>query len=387
MFDYLIVGAGLAGCVLAERISAVCEQRVLVVDLRDHVGGNCYDYHDEHGILLHAYGPHWFHTNSERVFHYLSRFTTWRHHFHVVQSYVDGQHLPMPVNIDTLNLLYGLRLRTADEMQAYLDSVREPIETPRNAEEQVTGRMGRNLYEKLFRGYTVKQWGRDPAELSPSVTARIPIHLNHDHRYFLDRYQGLPSGGYTRMFRRMLANPGIAVLLKTDFRRALDCVRFKRLIYTGPIDSFFDHRYGPLPYRSVRFEHQTYDVERYQPVQQVNFPDSFDFTRSVEWKHATGQRHPQTTVTREYPAEPTGDHDKFYPVPTEESEEQRRRYRRLADRLRSVIFVGRLADYRYYNMDQIVARALHVFETSVLRGEPALTPVRGGGLVASPHVG
>lgn len=219
------------------------------------------------------------------------------------------------------------------------------------------------------------------------MTARIPVHLNHDYRYFLDRYQGLPSGGYTRMFRRMLANPGIAVLLKTDYRRVVDCVRFKRLVYTGPIDSFFDNRYGPLPYRSMRFEHQTYDVERYQPVQQVNFPDSFDFTRSIEWKHATGQRHPQTTVTREYPAEPTGDQDKFYPVPTEESEEQRRRYRRLADRLRSVIFVGRLADYRYYNMDQVVARALHVFETSVLRGEPAVTPERGGELVASPHAG
>ena len=365
MLDYLIVGAGLAGCVLAERIASVQQKRVLLVDVRDHLGGCCQDYRDEHGILVHRYGPHWFHTSNEKVFEYLSHFTGWRPHVHVVQAEVEGKLVPLPINLDTLNLLYGMQLQSREEMTAFLDSVREPIVHPRNAEEQVLSLVGRDLYEKLFLGYTRKQWDREPSALLPSVTARIAVRFDHDYRYFVDRYQGLPDRSYSQMFARMVDHPNISVLLGIDYRSIVGCVRFDRMIYTGPIDSFFDCCYGPLPYRSLRFENETYAVERYQQRQQVNYPGPVPFTRRIEWKHATGQRHPMTTVTREFPAEPTGDHDKYYPVPTEDSERLHTRYRRVADGLSSVTFVGRLADYRYYNMDQVVARALDVFENEI----------------------
>lgn len=376
MFDYLIVGAGLAGCVLAEQISTHLNQRVLLVDLREHIGGNCYDYYNDDGILVHKYGPHWFHTNAKHVFDYLSTFTQWRFHFHRVRSSIDGMLLPIPINMDTLNQLYGLNLQTPAQVQAYLDRVREPIANPANAEEMVLSRVGRDLYTRFFRGYTLKQWNCDPRRLEASVTARIPVYINRDDRYFQDTYQAMPLHGYTRMMQRMLAAPNISILLNTDYRTVLDCIKFNRLIYTGPIDSFFDFAYGHLPYRSLRFEHETHEVESYQPVQQVNYPNNYDFTRVIEWKHATGQRHSKTTITREYPCDPTDDCGKYYPVPTVENGSIYQLYKAEAEKLQSVHFLGRLAEYRYLNMDQVIARALHLFETQVAPIATRPIPIR-----------
>lgn len=366
MFDYLVVGAGFAGCVMAERIASQAGKRVLVVDVRDHIGGNAYDYYNEHGILMHKYGPHWFHTNNKRIFDYLSQFTAWRYHFHSVRSYVDGQLLPIPINCDTLNQLYGLELRSPQDVQRYLDSVKEDIPHPRNAEEVVLSRVGRNLYEKFFQGYTQKQWGRDPKSLDACVTARIPTYTNRDGRYFTDTYQGMPLHGYARLFANMLAHKNISVLLQTDYRSILDTIRFNRMIYTGPIDSFFDYAHGRLPYRSLRFEHETYDTAYYQQAQQINYPNNYDFTRVIEWKHATGQQHHKTTITREYPLEAEGEHGLYYPIPSQENAALYRRYQQDAEKLEHVLFLGRLADYKYYNMDQVVARSLHLFESHVV---------------------
>lgn len=372
MFDYLIVGAGFSGCVLAERIASQLNKRVIIVDLRDHIGGNAYDYYNEHGVLIHKYGPHWFHTNDQRVFHYLSQFTQWRYHAHTVRSSVDGLLLPFPINMDTLNQLFGMNLLSPQEVQAFLDSVREDIPQPRNAEEMVLSQVGRDLYNKFFKGYTLKQWGVDPKELDASVTGRIPTRTNRESRYFCDTYQVMPKHGYTEMFRRMIAHQNISVLLKTDFRSILDTIRFNRMIYTGPIDSFFDCMYGELPYRSVQFEHETHDMEYFQACQQINYPNDFDFTRVVEWKHATGQKHHQTTITREYSAKAIGEHDKYYPIPRAEHETLYRKYKQEADKMQCAAFLGRLAEYKYYNMDEVVTRALDLFLTQVVGWQPSL---------------
>lgn len=362
-YDYLVVGAGLSGAVVAERLAAGADRRVLVVEARPHVGGNCYDEYDEAGVLVHRYGPHWFHTRSARVLAYLSRFTGWRRHEHVVRADVGGRLVPVPVNRETLRLLCGVPLATAEDAAALLERLREPIAAPANAEEAVLARVGRGLYEQLFAGYTRKQWGREPSTLAASVTARIPVRTDEDMRYFTDAFQGVPDRGYTAMVRSILDHPRIEVVLGTDYRTVLGSTRFSRLVYTGPLDSYFDGAYGTLPYRSLRFRHQTFDQEWWQPVQQVNYPDDRPYTRTVEWKHATGQRLDRTTVTFEYPCAPTSDLDKYYPVPCPESDETAARYRAAAAGLASVSFLGRLADYRYYNMDQAVSRALGVART------------------------
>lgn len=359
-YDYLVVGAGLSGAVVAERLAAVADRRVLVVEARPHVAGNCYDEHDEAGVLVHRYGPHWFHTGSTRVLDYLSRFTGWRRHEHVVKADVDGQLVPVPVNRETLRRLLGVPLSSAAEAAALLARLREPIEAPANAEEAVLARVGRVLYEQLFAGYTRKQWGREPCTLAASVTARIPVRTDEDMRYFTDPFQGVPDLGYTAMVQRILDHPRIEVALGVDYRDVIGSTRFSRLVYTGPLDSFFDHAYGALPYRSLRFRHRTFQTEWWQPVQQVNYPDDRPYTRTVEWKHVTGQRLDRTTVTWEYPCAPTGDVDKYYPVPCPDSDEMAARYRTAAAALPTVSFLGRLADYRYYNMDQAVSRALGV---------------------------
>jgi UDP-galactopyranose mutase len=362
-YDYLVVGAGLSGAVVAERLAAGADRSVLVVEARPHVAGNCYDEYDEAGVLVHRYGPHWFHTGSARVLTYLSRFTGWRRHEHLVRASVGEQLVPMPVNRSTLRLLCGVPLASDAEALALLDRLREPIAAPANAEEAVVARVGRVLYEQLFAGYTRKQWGREPSSLAASVTARIPVRTNEDMRYFTDPFQGVPDRGYTEMVRRILDHPRIEVVLGTDYRDVIGSTRFSRIVYTGPLDSFFDHAYGRLPYRSLRFTSRTLDQEWFQPVQQVNYPDDRPYTRTVEWKHATGQRLPRTTVTWEYPCAPTSDVDKYYPVPCPDSDEMAARYRAASAALASVTFLGRLADYRYYNMDQAVSRALGVART------------------------
>ncbi len=351
MIDYLIVGAGLTGCVLAERLASRRGKTVLIVDKRDHVGGNCYDYYDPAGILVHKYGPHYFRTDNKTVLDYLSLFTDWYYHQYKIQANVDGQLVPLPINLDTINALYGLNL-SSFELNEFFEKVRTPIPEIKTSEDVVVNQVGQELYEKFFKNYTIKQWDMDPSELSPSVCARIPVRSNRDPRYFNARYQVMPKSGYTRMFMKLIAHPNIHLLLKTDFKTIKKHIPWKNLIYTGPIDEFFDNKFGPLPYRSLRFEFETMDQEWFQSVSQVNFPNDYDFTRIVEIKHATGQVHPKTTIVREYPA---AEGDPFYPIPREQNQQVYEKYRAEAKKLENVFFIGRLAQYKYLNMDEVVA--------------------------------
>ncbi len=367
-YDYLIVGAGFAGCVLAERIASQLDKKILIVEKRHHIGGNAYDFYNEEGLLIHKYGPHWFHTNSKYVFDYLSQFTFWHMHEHRVRSCVDGQLYPIPINMDTINQLYGLKLTKPEEVQAYLNSVRIPIDKPANAEEWVLSQVGKDLYEKFFKGYTIKHWGIHPKNLAASVTARIPVRFNRDDRYFNDIYQGLPKYGYSKLFENMTKSKKITLLLNTNYRQIIGDIKFNKMIYTGPIDEFFDSFFGILPYRSIRFEHLTIDQEYFQSYQQINYPNTFDYSRIIEVKHASGQKHPKTAITREYPCDPAeNNNEKYYPIPNQVNRELYQRYKIEAQKLKNVIFCGRLADYQYYNMDQVVARALHIFEKQLAK--------------------
>jgi UDP-galactopyranose mutase len=365
MFDYLIVGAGFSGSVLAERLASQHNKKVLIVDKRNHIGGNAYDHYNEHGILVHKYGPHWFHTNDKKVFDYLSQFTAWRFHYHRVRSYVDGMLVPIPINRDTLKLLYGLETDSPKQVQEFYDGVKVNINNPANSEEMVISQVGEELYNKFFKGYTLKQWDIHPKDLAASVTARIPVRTNRDDRYFTDTYQGIPKEGYTAMFEKMLNHPNISVLLQTDYREVMNEIPYNKMVYTGPIDSFFDYKFGKLPYRSLRFEHETLNQEFYQDFQQVNYPNEYDFTRIVEWKHATGQKSHLTTITREYSLAAEGDLEKYYPIPRDVNHELFKKYKAEADQLENVLFCGRLADYKYYNMDQVIARALMISEKNI----------------------
>lgn len=355
-FDYLIVGAGFAGSVLAERLARGSGRQVLLVDRRAHIGGNAYDHYDDAGILVHRYGPHIFHTNSKEVFDYLSRFTEWRQYQHKVLASVDGQLVPIPINLDTINRLYGLSLNSF-QMEEFLASRAEKIEQIRTSEDVVVSKVGRELYEKFFRGYTRKQWGLDPSELDAQVTARVPTRTNRDDRYFTDAYQAMPKHGFTRMFANMLDHPNIKLLLNTDYRHVKDIIPYRELIYTGPIDEFFDYRFGKLPYRCLEFKHETLNQERYQPVAVVNYPNDYAFTRVTEFKHLTGQEHPKTSIVYEYPQ---AEGDPYYPIPRRENSQIYKRYQELAEET-GVHFVGRLATYKYYNMDQVVAQALTLY--------------------------
>jgi UDP-galactopyranose mutase len=357
VYDYLVVGAGFAGSVIAERLARGSNRKVLLIDRRPHIGGNAYDHYDTAGILVHRYGPHIFHTNSDEVFAYLSRFTEWWGYEHRVLASVGGQLLPMPINLDTVNRLYGLDL-DAKGLEEYFRSVAEPRERIRNSEDVVVSKVGRDLYDKFVRNYTRKQWGLDPSELDPSVLARIPTRTNRDDRYFTDSHQAMPKHGFTRMFERMLDHPNIHIMLQTDYRDVREHVKWREMIFTGPVDEYFDYRFGPLPYRSLEFRHRTLDRERFQPVAVVNYPNEHDYTRVTEFKHLTGQSHPRTSVVYEYP-QAAG--DPYYPIPRPENAELYKRYQALADVTSRVHFVGRLATYRYYNMDQVVAQALTLY--------------------------
>jgi len=377
MFDYCIVGAGFAGSVLAERLARGSGKKVLVVERRPHVGGNAYDHYDETGILVHRYGPHIFHTNSRDVFQYLSRFTEWRPYEHRVIASVDGQRVPIPINLDTLNSLYA-RAMTTQEAEDFLVSVAEPRERYLTSEEVVVGRVGRELYEKFFRNYTRKQWGLDPSQLDASVTARVPVRTNRDARYFTDSYQAMPKHGYTRMFERMLSHPNIHVLLQTDYRDIEGIIPYGTMIYSGPIDEYFEYCYGKLPYRSLEFKHETHDQEWFQEAPVVNYPNEHLYTRVTEFKYLTGQRHSKTSIVYEYP---TSEGDPYYPIPTPENGELYRKYKALAAGESRTHFVGRLATYKYYNMDQVVAQALATYHKLLDRSSggatSAATPIAG----------
>lgn len=356
----LIVGAGFAGSVVAREL-AEAGHKILLMDKRSHIAGNAFDEYDERGILVHRYGPHIFHTNSHRIFNYLSRFTQWRPYEHRVRGVVGDVEYPFPINRDTLNQLYNLNL---DEQQAaeYFEKVREPRHPVKTSEDVVLNSVGRDLYEKFFLNYTKKQWGLDPSQLKAGVAARIPTRTNTDDRYFTDEFQAMPLQGYTAMFETLLEHKNIELRLATEFnQKFMQSALFDHIVYTGPIDAFFNHCYGKLPYRSLRFEHEHLaDTVQYQSVGTVNYPNDYDFTRITEFKHLTGQEHSGTSIVREYPQ---AEGEPYYPIPREENELLFKRYDALAKEQKNVTFVGRLAQYRYYNMDQVVAAALKAAET------------------------
>ena len=356
-YDYLVVGAGFAGSVVAERLATQLGKRVLVIDKRPHIGGNTYDFYNEHGVLVHQYGPHIFHTSSQKVVDYLSQFTEWRPYEHRVLAQVDGKLLPIPINLDTINRLYGLNLDSSG-MEKFLAERAEKKEDIRTSEDIVLSRVGRELYEKFFRNYTRKQWGLDPSELDSSVAGRIPVRFDRDDRYFTDTFQAMPLHGFTRLFERMLASSKIDVELSTDYRELVGKYPGAKIVYTGPIDEFFDFRFGPLPYRSLRFEHRTHHTAQFQPAPVVNYPNEHAYTRITEFKYLTGQQHEKTSIVYEYP---TDEGEPYYPIPRPENAELYERYRALAAATKGVYFCGRLANYKYFNMDQVVAQALHMY--------------------------
>lgn len=368
--DWLVVGAGFTGATLAERLAAH-DQRVLVVDRRDHIGGNAFDYYDEHGVLVHKYGPHIFHTNSQKVWDYLSRFTDWRPYFHRVLASIDGKTVPVPFNLNSIRELFPERL--ADRFEDLLISrygfgQKVPILRLREEKDPALQELGSYIYAKVFAGYTEKQWGLSPEQLSPSVTGRVPVSISRDDRYFLDTYQAMPARGYTAMFQKMLAHPNIRVILNCAYEDIVDEVTFGRLAYTGPVDSFFDNIHGELPYRSLRLDLEHHEAEEFQDVAQVNYPNEYDFTRITEFKHLTGQKTSGTTVAVEYP-QPfrPGENEPYYPIPVDSNRDIYASYQVEMKKLqRSVMFAGRLADYKYYNMDQAVARGLSLFEGQIV---------------------
>ena len=364
MYDYLIVGAGFAGAVMAERLASQLNKKILIVEKRNHIGGNAYDEYDENGILVHRYGPHIFHTNSKKVFDYLSHFTDWRPYEHKVLASLNGELYPIPINRITLNKLYKLDLRSEKDVQDFYNNVREKRNPILNSEDIIINQVGRDLFEKFFLHYTKKQWDKEPKELSPTVCGRIPVRTNDDCRYFTDKYQFMPRNGYTAMFKKMLDHSNLEVVLNTDYKKIINDVKFNKMIYTGPIDYFFDYEFGKLPYRSIRFEYKSFEQALVQESAVINFvEEKFDYSRVTEYKLLTDQKSESTTLSYEYFQK---DGDPFYPIPTIENNKVAEKYKVLESKIKSVNFLGRLAEYKYYNMDQVVANILFVFEKKIL---------------------
>lgn len=362
-FDYVVVGAGLTGSTLAERIASQADKEVLVIEKKKHLAGHCFDYHNGNDILIHKYGPHIFHTEIEKVWNYLSNFTDWRLYQHRVLSYVDGKLVPIPINLDTVNKLLGTDL-SKGELSDFFDEISEPIDEINSSADVVLSQVGEYFYEKMFKNYTKKQWGVTPDKLDPEVISRVPIRENRDDRYFDDPYQGMPENGYTTMVKNMLDHPNIKLLLGVDYKEMVDEISFGRMIYTGPIDYYFDYKYGKLPYRSLEMEFETYNQEQYQPSAVVNYPNNYDFTRVTEFKHMTGQESGKTTILKEYPKGSSAEEEPYYPVFDEEAGELAEQYREEAKRT-DTVFAGRLATYKYLNMDVAVSNALETFKSKI----------------------
>ena len=369
MFDYLVVGAGFAGATIAERLANDAGKKVLICDRRPHIAGNAFDHYDEAGILVHKYGPHIFHTNSKDVFEYLGQFTDWRPYQHRVLAWVDGQLLPIPINLNTINKMYGTDF-TSFQLEEFFQSVAEPCSQIRTSEDVIVSKVGREIYEKFFRNYTRKQWALDPSELDAQVTARVPVRTNRDDRYFTDTYQVMPLHGYTRMFERMLTHPNIKIMVNADYREIRDMIPHREVIFTGPIDEFFDHRFGRLPYRSLEFKFETHNVAVAQDAPVVNYPNENAYTRITEFKYLTGQEHSKTTLVYEFPK---SEGDPYYPIPRPENQMLYRKYQALADQTPGVHFLGRLGTYKYYNMDQCVAQALAYYRKVLIGDEELAT--------------
>ncbi|MDF2542194.1 MAG: hypothetical protein K0S47_1912 [Herbinix sp.] len=360
-FKYVVVGAGLAGLTMAERIATELNEKVLVIEKRNHIGGNIYDSYNEDGILIHNYGPHIFHTNDRGVYQYLSKFTKWNDFWHRVLTYVDGNLVPMPITVETINKLYNLNL-DCSRVDEFLRHQSVEISEIKTSKDVALSKVGQDIYEKIFESYTKKQWGIDPADLDTSVISRIPIRLNRDTRYFSDKYQGMPTHGYTKMCEKMVANKNIKILLNTDYKEVMNDLTYDKLIYTGQTDEFYHHKHGKLSYRSINFAFETFDKEDYQEAPVVNYPNDYDYTRITEFKKLTWQENKKTTICKEFPCD---EGEPYYPFPTKECKEQFEHYEEEMKRENKVIFLGRLAEYRYYNMDAVVRRALDTFSDIV----------------------
>jgi UDP-galactopyranose mutase len=357
-YKYVVVGAGLAGLTVAERIVNVLNEKVLIIEKRNHIGGNVYDSYNEDGILIHNYGPHIFHTNDKEVYQYLGKFTPWNDFWHRVLTYVDGNLVPMPITVETINKLYNLNL-SCYEIEGFLKNRAVPVEEIKTSKDVALNKVGMDIYQKIFETYTMKQWGIDPGELDTSVISRIPIRLNRDTRYFNDRYQGMPRFGFTKMCENMISNKNIKILLNTDYKEVIEDIQYEKLIYTGPADYFYNYKHGRLAYRSIDFAFETINREEYQQAPVVNYPNDYDFTRITEFKKLTGQEHKMTTILKEYPC---SEGEPYYPFPTKEYKDQFSLYQKEIEQEKKVLFIGRLAEYRYYNMDAVVRRALDVFQ-------------------------
>lgn len=361
-YDILIVGAGISGVTLAERFANKKNRKVLIIEKRDHIGGNCYDFYNEIGILVPKYGPHFFHTNIEYVWDYVSNFTQWYKYEHRVLANVNNKLVPVPVNITTVNTLFNLNIQTEVEMKEFLEKEVSKFENIENSEQSALSRVGERLYNLLFKNYTKKQWDKNPSEIDASVLNRIPVRTDFEDRYFTDTYQGMPKEGYTKMFEKMLDSPNIELMLQTDYFDVKDRFSFEKMFFTGPIDRYFDYVVGEkLEYRSLRFEFENLDEEYYQSKTTINYPNCHEFTRITEPKHATGQINDKTTIIREYP---TWEGEGYYPVPSQRNKDLYEKYQKLANDLEkdNIFFVGRLANYKYINMDQAFQMALDLFE-------------------------
>jgi UDP-galactopyranose mutase len=370
MVQWLIVGAGFTGSVLAERIATVLDQKVLLIDRRNHIAGNAYDCCDVSQVRYHQYGPHIFHTNSKRVWDYLSQFTAWRPYYHRVLAMVEGQMVPVPFNLNSLSALFPAYMAESLTRRLIADygfGKKVPILKLRESEDKELNFLADYIYRHVFETYTKKQWALRPEELDPAVTARVPVYVSRDDRYFQDTYQAMPTDGYTAMFEKILSHENISVSLNTEFKDIRSRYQDVKVIFTGPIDEYFDYSYGALPYRSLRFVRSSHTSERIQPVGTVNYPNEFDFTRITEMTWLTGQRGASTVLMEEYPeAYEPGRNEPYYPIPNPGSAALLKPYQDLAQGLEGKVwFAGRLGDYAYYNMDQACGRALALFEKSL----------------------
>lgn len=361
--DYLIVGAGFAGSVLAERIASQLNKEVIIIEKRNHIGGNAYDEYDNNGILIHKYGPHIFHTNDKNVVDYLSQFTEWYNYEHKVLALSKNEYYPIPINRITINKFFKKNFQDEGEVENFLNSLKLQINPILNSEDVVVSQVGYELFEKFFYHYTKKQWNLEPRQLSASVCGRLKVRTNDDCRYFEDKYQIMPKDGFTKLFERMLDNKKIKLILGVDYKDVIKNVNYKYMIYTGPIDYFFDYKFGKLSYRSIEFKFKNVELESYQPASVVNYvDDDVPFTRVTEYKKITNQKSNSTTVSFEYPSM---NGDPYYPILTEDNLANLKLYLQEANNIKNLILCGRLAEFKYYDMHQVVARALKVFETKI----------------------
>jgi UDP-galactopyranose mutase len=362
-YDVIIVGAGPVGCLMAERFAVDLNWKVLLIDKRNHVAGNCFDTYHESGLLIHRYGPHYFRSNNKTLIEYLTQFTDWIPGNYIVKSSINGELFPFPINLLTLGQFFKIADLDAVAAQKLLEEKREKIENPANSEEFVLSRVGKEMYEAFYLGYTLKQWSIHPRDLAPSVCGRIPVRLNKDERYVDHQYQLTPAKGFTAMFQKMVNHPNIELQLETDYNEVKNKIKATRAtIYTGPIDEFFGFRLGKLPWRSLEFDFVKKDIEYEQPCVQINYPNDHDYTRTVEIKHVTGQIHPQTVISYEYPK---AEGDPYYPIPMEQNQNLYLEYKKLAEKEtkeNQVYFCGRLAEYKYYNTDEVLELALKNFD-------------------------